>query len=194
MTTPTPATPARAHPATPRPVLETLCRAVLALLAGYHLLTGVVAVWFPDWSFSFYDQLYHFDPRDTAQYRLILKPWGAYALFTGAVLVPACVDPRRLRPVIVVLCGLLCLRCGYRLAFAEEGYAVFGIDGVRNLTNVLLMASYVVVLAPWCLLSWLDERAQSPAGSLGAGSSGAGREVGREVGSVPASAGATCAS
>jgi ABC-type Fe3+-siderophore transport system permease subunit len=160
------------------PKLEWLCKAVLLLLAVYHVATGVVAIFFPDFSFPFYDALYHADPLDTAQYRLILKPWGAYAIFTGAVLFAAWREPRRFRPVIVALVGLLAMRCSYRLAFAADAWVVFGIDAVRNWTNVLLMTSYVVVLAPWCLLSWLDERRAGVEASAGAQSPAAGRLVG----------------
>jgi len=150
------AVPARAADSPGRRWLERAARGVLLLLACYHVLTGVIAMAFPDLSLPFYEGLYEFDPDFTVQYQLILKPWGAYAVFTGLVLFPAFLDPRRYRGLVVALCLLLLLRCGYRTLYAAEAAAVFGISPGRNALNVGLMVGYLAALVPWTVATWRE--------------------------------------
>lgn len=130
----------------------TLCRAVLVLLALYHLTTGVVAVCFPEFSRTFYATLYHFEPHYWEQYRLILKPWGSYAFFTGLLMALAAYDPRRYRAVIACVILLLSIRIGYRVLYAAEAAEVFRIDAARNALNVGLIVVWVAVLSSWSIL------------------------------------------
>lgn len=148
--------------------LEWTFRAVLLLLALYHLATGVIAVFFPEFSRGFYQALYHFEPHYWDQYRLILKPWGSYALFTGAVLSCACWAPRKHKSVIWAMTGLLCLRVGYRLICQDEAAAVLGIDQARNYLNVGLMLVWIVVLSVWSLVEARSPRREEadPAGRV----------------------------
>ena len=132
-------------------MLGVLCRGVLGLLGLYHCVTGVVSVGFPDFSEAFYQTLYHFHPEMTAQYKLILRPWGALALFAGVVGLVAATDPRRYIGVVWAIAGLLLLRVVYRLWLADEMWAVFRIDPGRNVVNVGIILVEVAILVVWCV-------------------------------------------
>ena len=155
-----PATAATTPRSRVNPRLALACKVVLFLLATYHLLTGVVAVFMPDMSRPFYEMLYHFKPHFWEQYILILKPWGAYALFTGAALSFAFWDPRRYRGVIWCMTALLLVRVGYRLLFWEEAWRVFQIDAARNFLNAGLMVIWATVLGAWSVADWRASRGE----------------------------------
>ncbi|MCA8920819.1 MAG: hypothetical protein KDD82_03355 [Planctomycetes bacterium] len=138
----------------PHPRLRKVVQGVLVFLAIYHVATGILCVCFPEYSRDIYAAVYDFNPKYWDQYRLILKPWGSYAIFTGAVLAFAARDPERYRAVIWCMCGLLLVRCGYRLIFAGEAEAVFRMHRSRNYVNVALMLSYNTVLIPWSVLQY----------------------------------------
>lgn len=127
------------------------CRAVLLLLSCYHVVTGVVSVGFPDFSESFYQALYHFHPEMTEQYKLVLRPWGALALFAGVVGLFAFRDPRRYVGVVWSIALLLTMRVVYRTALAEDLWRVFQIDPTRNRINAGIMAVEVIILVAWAL-------------------------------------------
>jgi len=129
--------------------LEWACRVVLGVLSAYHVVTGVVSVGFPRFSERFYQALYHFHPQMTEQYTLVLKPWGALALFAGVVGGFAAWDPERYPGVVLAVAGLLALRVGYRTVFAADMTRVFRVDRRRNTVNSVVMAAEVVLFAAW---------------------------------------------
>jgi hypothetical protein len=124
-------------------------RVVLLILSGYHVVTGIVSVFFVDFSERFYQVLYHFHPEMTEQYKLVLRPWGALALFAGIVGLYAARDPRRYRGVVTALALLLALRVGYRSLLAPQLLEVFQIDYARNSANSVLIACEVLLLSTW---------------------------------------------
>ncbi|MEZ6189552.1 MAG: hypothetical protein R3F62_31700 [Planctomycetota bacterium] len=138
----------------PYPRLRLAAQLVLGFLALYHVLTGILCVCFPEYSKDIYAAVYDFHPRYWEQYRLILKPWGSYAIFTGAVLTFAARNPDRYRAVVWCMCGLLLIRCSYRTLFAADAHEVFKMDYARNFVNVGLMLSYCAVLIPWSVLQY----------------------------------------
>ena len=152
-----------ALPAPTRPKLRKAVQGVLVFLAIYHLATGILCVCFPEYSRAIYARVYDFNPTYWDQYRLILKPWGSYALFTGAVLFVAAWDPERYRGVIWFMACLLLIRCTYRVVFAGDAEAIFKMDRGRNYFNVALMLGYNCVLIPWSVLQWREEKGDSAA-------------------------------
>lgn len=124
-------------------------RALLGFLSVYHVVTGIVSVFFPDFSERFYQVLYHFHPTMTEQYKLVLKPWGALALCAGITGLYAARDPRRYRGVVVAIAILLALRVGYRTYYATTLLEVFRIDYARNATNSVVIALEVLLFGSW---------------------------------------------
>ncbi len=130
-------------------LLDVLCRVVLAVLSSYHIVTGVVSVGFPDFSEHFYKRLYHFHPEMTEQYKLVLRPWGALALFAGIAGLFAATDPDRYYGLVLAITLLLGLRVSYRTMLAAKMQAVFQIDARRNRANTAIILIEISVLTAW---------------------------------------------
>lgn len=133
--------------------MESLCRGYLCVLSVYHLFTGIVSMFFPDFAMNFYRWFYRCEPADRADLFLILKPWGALAAFAGVVGLFAAVDPTRYQGVIIGLILLLLFRIYYRLAFARRLEQHANITPRRNLVSIVPIACGVAILIGWYLQS-----------------------------------------
>lgn len=132
--------------------MDYVCRIYLGILSGYHIVTGIVSMFFPEFAMEFYKKLYHCEPLKRDDLFLIMKPWGALAAFAGIVGCYAASDPVRYEGVIRGLILLLVFRIYYRLAFARELGQHANIPRGRNLISVAMIAAGVVILGTWCLL------------------------------------------
>ena len=129
--------------------MNTLCQTYLYILSVYHLFTGVVSMFFPDFAMTFYKWFYSCEPPDREDLFLILKPWGALAAFAGIAGLYAAGDPTRYKGVVLGLILLLSYRMYYRLAFARRLNQHANIPLRRNLLNVGMIALGILILAGW---------------------------------------------
>jgi hypothetical protein len=132
--------------------MDYVCRIYLGMLSGYHIFTGIVSMFFPEFAMGFYKKLYRCEPLKRADLFLIMKPWGALAAFAGIVGCYAASDPVRYEGVIWALILLLVFRIYYRLVFARELELHANIPRRRNLISVAMIAAGVVILGVWCML------------------------------------------
>lgn len=128
-------------------MIEELLRAVLAVLAGYHLLMGGLAATAPRVAARVAGSLYALQATETPQLRYGVRMLGLYALALGVLLALAARDPRAHLPVIVVVGGLQLARAVARLALRDEVHAAFGVPTRRNALNAGVLLAEVVVLA-----------------------------------------------
>jgi len=131
--------------------MNTLCRIYLFILSAYHLFTGVVSMFFPDFAMTFYKWFYGCEPPDREDLFLILKPWGALAAFAGIAGFCAAGDPIRYKGVVLGLILLLSYRMYYRLAFARRLKQHANIPIKRNLLNTSMIALGILILGSWYL-------------------------------------------
>jgi hypothetical protein len=132
--------------------MDRICSAYLYLLSSYHLVTGIVSVCFPGFAMSFYKALYAYDPVERQHIWLVLKPWGALAIFAGVAGFYAARDPQRYVGVVIGLTGLLVLRAVLRLVYEKDAGAMLRIPPRRNRVNVALILAGVLILGSW--LAW----------------------------------------
>ena len=66
-------------------VLEIATLIYLFLFSCYHIITGVISVFFPNFAIRFYKMLYGFHPKETEQLKMTLRPWGNFAIVTGVI-------------------------------------------------------------------------------------------------------------
>ncbi|HQF37544.1 MAG TPA: hypothetical protein PK322_00335 [Opitutaceae bacterium] len=129
--------------------MTTLCRIYLAVLSGYHVLTGIVSFAFPQFAFRFYAALYACNPAERRQLVLVMKPWGALALCAGVAGLFAAADPVRYWGVVAALWLLLVLRIVFRLVWRAELAEVGRIPAHRNLLSTGIIAAGAVILGAW---------------------------------------------
>ena len=55
----------------------------VSLLSIYHVFTGVISMFFPNFAFHFYKKFYGCDPLSKDMLVIVLKPWGALSIFAG---------------------------------------------------------------------------------------------------------------
>ena len=123
----------------------------LVFLSGYHVFTGVVSMFFPGFAMSFYKRLYGCDPVEREQLEIVLKPWGALAIFAGVVGLAAAAAPDDYAGVIWALVGLLALRVYYRARFGAQLLAVGRVPTRRNRANIAMLIAGMVILVIWRL-------------------------------------------
>lgn len=128
-------------------MLITVCRIYLAILSLYHVLTGVLSFAFPRFAMQFYKRVYGCDPEERQQLTIVMKPWGALAIFAGLCGCFAAVDPVRYRGVIASLMVLLILRVVYRILCRRALEEVGRIAPHRNFVSMVTIAVGIVLLS-----------------------------------------------
>lgn len=129
--------------------MTTICRSYLAILAVYHVFTGVVSFAFPHFALRFYRTLYACDPVEQQQLVLVMKPWGALAVFAGFAGGWAAVDPRRYIGVVAALWILLVLRITFRIGWRRELGDLGRIPSHRNLISTAALGVGALILGVW---------------------------------------------
>lgn len=129
--------------------MEILCVSYLIALSVYHLFTGIASVFFTDFALKFYRSFYAFSPTDSSLLRMVLKPWGALAIFAGCVGLIAARDPHRSSGLIASLAALLAIRFAIRWTNAPTIKELFGIPQRRNRLNMGMMAAGCAILLSW---------------------------------------------
>lgn len=122
-------------------------RAVLGLLAAYHLAIGSIAVLSPRTAARVSSALYATEVADTAQLRYGLRMLGLYALAIGSLIALATWSPGEYRAVIVVAAGLQLARAACRVLLRQELAAGFNVPARRNYLNASLLVAEACVLA-----------------------------------------------
>jgi hypothetical protein len=133
--------------------MDPLCRAYLWLISVYHVMTGIISFGFPEFAMSFYRKLYGCNPVERRHLALVLKPWGALAVFAGVCGLFAATDPRRYIGVVAGLALLLLLRLIYRAVFYRQLAEISGISSRRNLVNIAFISAGLAILAGWLVVS-----------------------------------------
>jgi hypothetical protein len=123
-----------------------LASGYLAVLSAYHVWTGAISFFAPDFALRFYRGFYGCDPVERRHLRLVLRPWGALAIFAGLVGGIAFVAPSARFWIMSALAVLLALRIGYRLALRRDLAELAHIAPRRNLASTLLLAGGALLL------------------------------------------------
>ncbi|MBW3654783.1 MAG: hypothetical protein KY444_01655 [Gemmatimonadetes bacterium] len=127
---------------------EMVLRAVLALLAVYHLSMGVASVFFQRGAAGLARTLYGVEMEGSgARFEYALRMLGVYALAFGFLLTRAAMDPAGHRSVIAAAILLQSLRAASRLASAGTLRAAFGVAPARNRLNAAALAVQAGLLA-----------------------------------------------
>jgi len=124
-----------------------LARAVLVLLAAYHLGIGVTSLFSHRLTGRAAAALYAVSLDDVPQLRYAVKMLGLYALALGALLAVAARDPAGHAPTVAVVAALQAARAATRLANHALLRDAFGVPRHRNLAAVALLLAESGILA-----------------------------------------------
>lgn len=127
-------------------IAEAVLRAVLGLLAVYHLAMGLAATFAPRLAARLGRALYALQAEDTPQLRYGLRMLGLYALAIGSLAALAALDPRTHVAIILVIAALQLARATARLVLRRELAAAFGIGSRRSALNAAVLVAQALAL------------------------------------------------
>jgi hypothetical protein len=122
-------------------------RAVLALLALYHLAIGTLSVASLRLTARVTSRLYGLAVVETPALRYAVRMLGLYALALGTLLAVAARSPGQHREVIVVVAALQLARALHRVLLRREVADAFSVPARRNALNAALLVAEAIVLA-----------------------------------------------
>jgi len=133
-------------------IIEANLIAMMTLFGTYHLITGIVSMFFPRFSIRFYKGLYDFGEfKDNQQMILSFKPWGALAFSIGIMVMIFISDPVKYRLLTLPVLVLVLLRVWYRYTYREDISRLFGTKTHRNLINIAILAYCAASISVWIL-------------------------------------------
>ena len=115
-----------------------IATAYLYIFAIYHIITGIISVWFAGFALKVYKTIYGFEANDETQLCLVLKPWGNLALCFGLLTSVLIITDSVSQMILVVLSLLLAIRIYYRLVFRSTMKKHFKISSAQNYKMVLI--------------------------------------------------------
>ncbi|MDO8509295.1 MAG: hypothetical protein Q7S27_06470 [Nanoarchaeota archaeon] len=133
-------------------IVEIITMVYLFLFSIYHVITGIVSIFFPEFSLKFYKVLYGFNPRETKQLVMTFKPWGNLALAVGFIGFMILFNLDQFYFLLLPLTLLLVIRVWYRSAYGEEIKKEWGISSGQNwrmifiqILGIIIYLSYIVL-------------------------------------------------
>jgi len=121
----------------------------LWILSVYHVFTGIISFFFPEQALSFYKKFYDCNPVERKHLVIVLKPWGALAVFAGIAGIFAALDPVKYKGTVAGLAVLLAMRMYYRIVFRDMLRDISGISPYRNLINIGLLLVGIIIISSW---------------------------------------------
>jgi hypothetical protein len=130
----------------PLPDISRLADCYLIVLSAYHVATGLLSFAAPQLALKFYRNAYGCNPVERRHLLIILRPWGALAVFAGLVGFGALACPPCRNWIEASLIALLGLRIAYRLGLREELREISGIPPRNNFINIGLLFFGLILL------------------------------------------------
>ena len=119
----------------------------LVLLSAYHVATGLISFSAPQLALKFYRSAYGCEPVERRHLLIILRPWGALAVFAGLAGFSALTCPPARSWIEASLIALLSMRVAYRVGLRDELREISGIPLRNNFINIGLLLCGIALLA-----------------------------------------------
>jgi hypothetical protein len=123
-----------------------LASCYLAVLSAYHVITGLLSFSAPRLALKFYRGAYGCNPIERRHLLIILRPWGALAVFAGLAGFSALACPPARVWIEASLITLLAMRVAYRIGLRAELREISGIPPRNNLINIGLLFLGIALL------------------------------------------------
>jgi len=133
-------------------VLEIATLIYLFLFSCYHIITGVISVFFPNFALRFYRILYGFHPKETEQLKMTLRPWGNFAIAIGVIGFMVLYNMDKFFLILFPFALLLLIRIGYRLKLRSQLYRDLKVTKVQN-WRMIIIQLLGIILFTWFAFS-----------------------------------------
>src|SRR3989344_3976863 len=133
-------------------VLEIATLNYLFLFSCYHIITGVISVFFPNFALRFYRILYGFHPKETEQLKMTLRPWGNFAIAIGVIGFMVLYNMDKFFLILFPFALLLLIRIGYRLKLRSQLYRDLKVTKVQN-WRMIIIQLLGIILFTWFVFS-----------------------------------------
>jgi len=134
--------------------MNTILKCYLFVLSTYHLWTGGISYFHPGFAMKFYQRFYDCNPVEQRHLRIILRPWGALAIFAGMAGMTVVTDPIHHPATLGSLTLLLLLRIGYRIGMRTELREISGIAPHRNWISIGCLVLGTLILSWGAATGW----------------------------------------
>lgn len=124
-----------------------LASCYLVVLSAYHVATGLISFTAPQLALKFYRGAYGCEPVERRHLLIILRPWGALAVFAGLAGFIALNCPPARSWIEASLIVLLAMRVVYRIGLRGELREISGIPPRNNFINIGLLLCGIALLA-----------------------------------------------
>ena len=131
---------------------EIIAVTYLFLFSIYHLITGIISVFFPKVALRFNKFMYGFQPIEKTQYFLIVRPWGNLALTIGIIGFIVLINIDDYYIILFAFIILLLIRIGYRIALRKELKKTLKITYTQNLRAILIQILGIIIFLIFSLL------------------------------------------
>ena len=124
----------------------------LFLFSLYHIITGMVSIFFPNFSLKLYKKIYGFEPKETKQLLLTFKPWGNLALTIGIIGFITLYNIYIFYPILFALGLLLIIRVWYRFIYSKDIKKEFNINSNKNWKMIIMQLIGAVLFFSFAFL------------------------------------------
>lgn len=118
----------------------------LIIIAADHLITGTLALFFPQHAIALCKRIFGILIPEKPEYFVILKPWGALGIFAGLSGLLPLYDSGRYEYVLLFLGILLGIRIYVRLSSSKISQLYFGVSNTRNVFHVIIIIISAAIL------------------------------------------------
>lgn len=128
----------------------------LSLFSFYHVITGIISVFFPNFSLKFYKKIYGLQPPETKQLLMTFKPWGGLSITAGIVGFIVLTDIDRNYLFLFSFFVLLAIRFWARILYRKELGEDFKVTPFQNLRMITLQGIGAVLFLLFPLFRLLN--------------------------------------
>lgn len=128
-------------------IIDILSLIYLVIFSIYHIIQGVMSVFFSEKAIKFNEKLYGYKPKETEQLIMNLKPWGSLALVVGVIGLIVALDIDRYFIFLLAFAFLLGLRIGYRVIFRKKIYGYWKVSLWQNWRTILIQIIGIILFS-----------------------------------------------
>ncbi len=128
-------------------IIDILTLTYLVIFSIYHIIQGIMSVFFSEKAIKFNEKLYGYRPKETKQLIMNLKPWGSLALAVGVIGLIVALDINKYFIFLLVFAFLLGLRIGYRIIFRKSIYDYWQVSLWQNWRTILIQIIGIIIFS-----------------------------------------------
>lgn len=125
--------------------LDYLAILYLFLFSLYHIVQGIISVFFPDSAIKFNKFLYGFELREKKQLKLSLRPWGSFAFVIGIIGFIVLFNIEEYSLILIAFTILLSFRVGYRILLYNQLKKLLKLTKIQNWRMIIVQVIGIVL-------------------------------------------------